>query len=260
MNRPPEMRAHLRAAQALLLIFIVTGLTSFIANVYGRHHFDLHPAMLAIPSTIFSFLLFALAYIGYTLSTRPQIITVTAEADPLDYDNIIDNPPANFNLPPAQGKRLARLIVNTLRKEKLYLSADFKIADLAARMNTNRKYINQAVNGTLNVTFNDLINRMRIEHAVELLVADPEHPINLIAEASGYQSLATFYRNFRSILGCTPKEYLVRLAQNCSTTTIIADTIADFNEDHESSDNLINPEASDNSEISETSEDPNPEK
>ena len=97
-------------------------------------------------------------------------------------------------------------IVALLRDERLFLKHDLRIADLATLLSTNRNYIQQAISGELGTTFSELVNRMRIDHAVELIKANPAMPMTEVAERSGYRSLASFYRNFKLIKGCAPKD------------------------------------------------------
>lgn len=55
-------------------------------------------------------------------------------------------------------------------------------------------------------TFNEYLNKRRIISA-EALLCDPNLSIVEIAMQSGFNSLATFNRNFRALKKCTPSEY-----------------------------------------------------
>ena len=56
-------------------------------------------------------------------------------------------------------------------------------------------------------TFSLLLNEVRIENACRLL-HQPKHSIGQIALACGYTSLSNFNRQFKSITGLTPGQYL----------------------------------------------------
>lgn len=56
------------------------------------------------------------------------------------------------------------------------------------------------------LTFARTLSLMRAEEARRLLVEFPALPVTQIAYASGFESLATFYRVFNNIYGVSPGE------------------------------------------------------
>ena len=109
--------------------------------------------------------------------------------------------------PTADGESLKDRLMQVLQDDRLYLKHDLKIVDLAQRLNTNRLYIYHAINEEMGTSFSALVNRMRIEHALELMRDHPDMPVAEVAENSGYRSQASFFRNFKQICGCSPKNY-----------------------------------------------------
>ncbi len=57
------------------------------------------------------------------------------------------------------------------------------------------------------MTPNDYINKLRVEHSVELIRQHPDWTIDAIAEECGYVRRATYYRHFNRIFGITPAQY-----------------------------------------------------
>jgi AraC-like DNA-binding protein len=57
------------------------------------------------------------------------------------------------------------------------------------------------------MSFSQTLAAMRIEHSRKLLVEAPERAISSIAFASGFDSLATFYRVFRAASGMAPGDF-----------------------------------------------------
>lgn len=57
------------------------------------------------------------------------------------------------------------------------------------------------------LTFTRTLAMMRIAEAQRLLVKAPALPITEVAYACGFESLATFYRFFKSICGVAPGEF-----------------------------------------------------
>ncbi|TDQ39111.1 helix-turn-helix domain-containing protein [Aureibacillus halotolerans] len=52
-----------------------------------------------------------------------------------------------------------------------------------------------------------LLLRLRVQHAMDELLRSPEHSILQISEESGFQSLRTFNKQFKSYSGMTPSQY-----------------------------------------------------
>ena len=73
-------------------------------------------------------------------------------------------------------------------------------------MCTNRLYVSTAINEEIGISFSDYINRKRVNYAIQLIRANPQMTIYEIADLSGFASDKSFYRNFKSITGKSPKE------------------------------------------------------
>jgi AraC-like DNA-binding protein len=96
--------------------------------------------------------------------------------------------------------------------EGLYLDFDLSIHELGKRMNTNSKYLSQAINKKNGLNFNRFINEKRVAHASRLILDDEYSGYTLegIAKESGFRSKSTFNTTFKAIIGCTPSEYKKR--------------------------------------------------
>ncbi|MBQ7690833.1 MAG: helix-turn-helix transcriptional regulator [Muribaculaceae bacterium] len=222
----------------LMVVVFATSLASFVANLVGRSFFDNgNTWLLAVPSIVFSALLFAVAYVSMKqdypmvgnvgdddidLETADLVrehtengqYTDVAEdgGEPATARNASEDNPANPDQNDADNEpgKLANLyddIMRFLKDEKLFLKHDLRIADLVDLVHSNRNYIQQAIHAEMGCTFSELVNRLRVEYAVELMRKHPEMPVAVVADKSGYQSLASFYRNFKLINGCTPKDF-----------------------------------------------------
>ncbi len=101
--------------------------------------------------------------------------------------------------------------INTLlNKDKRYLTPNLKMIDLANELKVSEYKISRVIRYHFDApNFNHYINRLRIEHAKEIL-EQPESQqwsILSIALESGFSSLATFNRVFKKQLGYTPNEH-----------------------------------------------------
>lgn len=106
---------------------------------------------------------------------------------------------------------LASKIRSLVEEKKLYLRYDLKSKDLIAELCSNHYYFSLAF-GSMNCTFADYINNLRIQHAVSLIKENRSLKLTEIMLESGYLSEASFFRNFKRIMGCTPKQYIAGCA------------------------------------------------
>lgn len=189
-------KLDLSSVKWLLVLFALTSLLSFVANLLGRHRFFNADFVLAIPSTLFSVALYALAYVGFS---QEHSASSMMEMDTLADEKHEDS---HYSID------LKDLIVKKMEEDQVYLQPNLKISDLAAMLGTNRNYLYNAINVDMGVTFSEFVNRYRIGHAQRLLMENPEANMEEIAIRSGFSSEVTFYRNFKTVTGTTPYKWL----------------------------------------------------
>lgn len=88
-----------------------------------------------------------------------------------------------------------------------WLNPNLTLQDMALDLGTNRTYLSEYFNKTLNTTFYDYLNSFRINYACEMLLADFKLPVTQIWEKSGFKSRATFNRIFDKHTECSPTKY-----------------------------------------------------
>ena len=95
-----------------------------------------------------------------------------------------------------------------MNEDKVWKNPRLSLVDLAMMIGTNRTYLSNYLNNTLNTTFYDYINGYRIKAALSMLHnADATTTMVEIAENSGFNSISTFRRVFRRVNGCSFGEY-----------------------------------------------------
>jgi AraC-like DNA-binding protein len=105
-------------------------------------------------------------------------------------------------------QQIKKLLESEMQRQELFLNPHLTINDVAQSLGTNRTYLSNFLNNTLNITFFDYINRCRIEYAENLLTSPDNHDtLDVIAEKSGFNSLSTFRRAFVKEYNMTPSEY-----------------------------------------------------
>lgn len=96
-----------------------------------------------------------------------------------------------------------------MKEQKLYKNPNFNLNDLAESISESRNAISSALNNSLNKTFYNYINELRIEESKAML-SDPglQHfSIEGIAAQSGFKTMSVFYRFFKDVEKVTPAVY-----------------------------------------------------
>lgn len=181
---------QLNGISIILWLFVVTSFFSVAVNAVGRPSFD-HSLLLAIPSLLFSSLLFGICWIG--LETH-------SFSDEMERSDALVIP--NSGVPESSGTDfalLARHFNQLMTDEQMYLMHDLRLDFVVQRLGTNRTYLLAALKQELGMTFNEYVNRRRIAHARQLMKANPSILKSDVAARSGYNSLSAFYRNLKNL-------------------------------------------------------------
>ncbi len=194
--------------RTLLVFFVATSLTSFVASIIGKEYFADSVWLILIPSLLFSTLLYALGYIG----NRHNFTIEDLEKDELNTDRQESLSPENPALAQEYRQRreiIRREVLRLLEYEELFRNPTLRITDVAARLGSNRAYISRMINQDLNTSFSDLVNSYRIEYAKKLLQEPRRSPMFLsdVYERSGFSSESSFYRIFKKGTGLSPKAW-----------------------------------------------------
>lgn len=106
-------------------------------------------------------------------------------------------------------KELYEDIIRVFENEKLYKQNDLSVADVSKYLNTNDKYVSQAINTYGNGNFTSLVNAYRIHEARNLIEEfGKDITIKELADRAGFNSLNTFYKKFKEATGLTPSMYI----------------------------------------------------
>ncbi|GAA4076553.1 helix-turn-helix transcriptional regulator [Amphibacillus indicireducens] len=92
----------------------------------------------------------------------------------------------------------------------IYIENNFQnhllLEQLSAALGYSSVYVSKLIADRLKSTFPKLLNSSRVNHACFLL-KNTSHSITEISDKSGFQNSRTFNRNFKSLIGMTPKAY-----------------------------------------------------
>ncbi len=127
---------------------------------------------------------------------------VSAEADGTDKVESI----------PVHEKRLAKEArleqrINEWKEEKLYLTDQITINDIAERLGTDRRYLSRFINEHYGINFSRWISEMRIDEAKRLMEQKPDEGLEWVALQTGFSSLSYFSKVFSQVVGVSPKKW-----------------------------------------------------
>ncbi len=110
---------------------------------------------------------------------------------------------------PDAGSRLFKEIYSLVVENNEFTNPKMSVDLLARELNSNSKYISQAIRNKTGMNFNTFINTYRIEKAKELLREEQSEmsSIETIAEKCGFNNNTTFYQTFKKNTGLTPSKY-----------------------------------------------------
>ena len=167
----------------LLIYFVIISCLSFVANLLGKSYFINHSTLLAPLSLLFGTFLFLIGYEGHKRTFTAKEMTSDTEA----CSEFGQSPDPQKEHTSDYFRDLSIRLVSILREEPLFLLQD--------------------INVQLDTSFSELINRLRIEYAQELMKEDRSLSVTEVCIRSGYLSESSFYRNFKQVSGVSPKKW-----------------------------------------------------
>jgi AraC-like DNA-binding protein len=96
-----------------------------------------------------------------------------------------------------------------------YLNKNMSLSLLSSQMEINTKYLSEVINNK-EKNFNGYINKLRINHIVQLLREDStflNYKVSYLAEYSGFSSHSAFTTVFKSVTGMSPNVYIQEISK-----------------------------------------------
>ncbi|WP_299684523.1 helix-turn-helix domain-containing protein [uncultured Dokdonia sp.] len=147
---------------------------------------------------------FLVLYIGYIAYANPQVLVGTVQTlkkKVVKYKN--------SGLTPSFSSELKEELVRLLEVEKVYRQNSIKLETIAERLGTTRHNASQVINEHFDLNFFELINKYRVEEAMDLLRSNKEN-LNIIdiAYEVGYNNKVTFNKSFKRFSNLTPSQFM----------------------------------------------------
>lgn len=187
-----------KAVYHLLIAIICVSILAGVANSLGKAFFGESLYLLVPISLAFTVILYTLNYICFHRDfTIDELIEESKDSETVNEPTALED-----------SELIGRKIEALMKEQQIFLTKNLKITDVAKAIGSNRTYVSNYINNTYHCSFSDYINQLRIEHAKTLLLSsDADTKLSTIAEASGYSSESSFYRNFQKVTGMTPSEF-----------------------------------------------------
>ena len=143
-------------------------------------------------------------YVGYSANVQPQVFSGLYAID-----NQLFFKYKKSGLTQGLSEELKNDLIRLFEEEKVYKDNNINLDVLAAKLHTTRHNASQVINEHFQLSFNELINKYRINEAIDILNADVNKNLNIIdiAYDVGYNNRATFNKAFKKNTQLTPKEY-----------------------------------------------------
>jgi AraC-like DNA-binding protein len=108
---------------------------------------------------------------------------------------------------------LASQLVRMMDQNKFYLDANYNLTNLSSDTDISANTIREVIAACGYKNFSAYINSFRIAHAEQLISSGylDTYSIESLCKDSGFQSEVTFYRVFKKVHDCTPKEFSYNL-------------------------------------------------
>ena len=126
----------------------------------------------------------------------------------------------SFISPARPGEKYAKSSLSDERKQNIlsklkalgeesnfFLDGTLTMAALAKQIGVSSHHLSQTLNEELGKSYGEYINELRIEHAQQLLIEQPNVKIEEIGEQAGFNSKSTFNTAFKKLTGQTPSQY-----------------------------------------------------
>jgi len=154
-------------------------------------------------------------FFGYRAMRQPDIFgDVSPESLPEEESlplvrRAMNNKYEKSSLSKAKAESLLEQLEQLMLNEKVYLNPTLNLPQLAERLSITPHQLSQLLNQFQGETFSDFVNRCRVEHFKNAVLAPANAHLSLLAIAfeSGFNSKAAFNTVFKKIVGMTPSDF-----------------------------------------------------
>lgn len=112
------------------------------------------------------------------------------------------------NMNKLQAENYMEAVIQYIEREKNYLNSELSLKHLSSSLSISEHHLSQIFSQFLQISFNDYINKLRIDEAKKLIRTLPDdYPIVRIAFDVGFNSKSSFNYNFKKFSNITPSDF-----------------------------------------------------
>lgn len=193
-------------------VFVIGGITTVLRSalinpyyLYMVYHGVLAINLFYISTVIYKYpLLFKSSETSVHNLAKTEISSlILAEYTPISSIKLSDE-----NLD-SKDSTILNKIETAMAEHKLYTNPNFSLNDLSEAISESRNAISFALNNSLNKSFYNYINELRIKESKRLLSDESARHFSIegIAAQSGFKTMSVFYRFFKDSENVTPAVY-----------------------------------------------------
>lgn len=119
----------------------------------------------------------------------------------------------------ATSDNLWQRITNVIHDEQLWRNPDLSLDMLCERVGSNKNYVARCFRQNADTTFNDYVNRLRIDYMASELKHHPFQSHKELYFRAGFRSKTTAFTNFKKYKQVSPSEFLTALQQENTDET-----------------------------------------
>ncbi len=122
-------------------------------------------------------------------------------------------PPARYQssaLSTESYKQIIQSARKLLEEEEGVTYEQWTLTEMSKRLGINSRYLSQAINHHLQISFVDFINEYKVNEAKKQLLDERNHVLTIeaIGHLAGFKSKSAFFRAFKKATGFTPNQYV----------------------------------------------------
>ena len=102
-------------------------------------------------------------------------------------------------------------ICQLMDEQQLFRNSELKVADVAAELGSNSRYVTDCIRASRGITFTQFVNEYRVGYVQQLLQQHPDKKVFETCIEAGFTSERSFFRIFKDVTGMTTTEWLRRI-------------------------------------------------
>ena len=102
-------------------------------------------------------------------------------------------------------------ICQLMGEQQLFRNSELKVADVAAELGSNSRYVTDCIRASRGITFTQFVNEYRVGYVQQLLQQHPDKKVFETCIEAGFTSERSFFRIFKDVTGMTTTEWLRRI-------------------------------------------------